>query len=317
MKINLIEPLQVSEETIQSLAQPLIDQGHEFNYFDSKWSDNNELIQRCQDAEIVMLANSPLPAEVIEQLPNLKYINIAFTGVDHVGVETAKERDILISNAAGYANDAVAELSIGLALSLYRAIPQGDQEIRRGEDFAGPIIGRQIKDKTVGIIGTGKIGLMTAERYKALGAKLIGYNRSEKEEAKELGLEYHSLEDVLALSDIVTLHLPLTDDTRGLIDSEKLKLMKEDAILINVARGPIVDTAALVEALNEERIAGAAIDVFDQEPALPNDYPMFSAQNIVMTPHIGFLTEEAMVHRAQIVFANTEAFIKGEPQNLV
>lgn len=316
MKIALLEPLRVPEARIKELAQPLIDAGHEFTYYPEKTTDPDELYERSKDVDILMIANNPYPAEVIEKLENTKFINVAFTGVDHVDSKASKDKGIAIANASGYATTAVAELALGLTLDLFRGISTGNEDIRK-ENFPGPFQGREIKGKTVGIVGTGHIGLETAKLFKAFGANLIGYNRSEKQEAKDLGIEYVTLDDLLAQADIVSVHLPLTDDTRHLLNKDKLSLMKDNAVIINVARGPIIDDAALTELLNDGKIAGAGIDVFDGEPPLPEDYPLLSAKNAILTPHVGFLSDEAMELRAQIAFENTTAFIEGNPQNIV
>lgn len=316
MIIKLLEPLRVPKEMIDELAQPIKDIGHEFVYYEEKTTNPAELIKRSEDADVVMIANNPYPTEVIVASENLKFINIAFTGVDHVDGEAANKKDIKIANAAGYSNQSVPELAIGLTLDVYRGITAGNAEVRR-DNFPGPFQGREIKGKTVGIIGTGQLGTRTAELFKAFGAKLIGYNRSENEEAKALGLTYRDLETVMTESDIISVHLPLTEATRGIISKEMLSKMKKSAIIINTARGPVIDSDALAAALNEEQISGAGLDVFDMEPPIPADYPLLSAKNTVLTPHVGFLTDESMVLRAEIVFQNTLAFLKGEPQNLV
>ncbi|WCG37019.1 2-hydroxyacid dehydrogenase [Aerococcus urinaeequi] len=316
MKIALLEPLRVPEARINELAQPLIDAGHEFTYYPDKTTDPNELYERSKDADIVMIANNPFPAEVIERLENTKFINVAFTGFDHVNSKASKDKGIAIGNASGYATTAVAELALGLTLDLFRAITKGNDDIRNA-NFPGPFQGREIKGKTVGIVGTGHIGLETAKLFKAFGANLIGYNRSEKQEAKELGVELVELDELLQRADIVSVHLPLNDETKHLLNKDNLSLMKDSAVIINVARGPIIDDAALADLLNEGKIAGAGIDVFDGEPPLPADYPLLSAKNAVLTPHVGFLSDEAMELRAQIAFENTKAFIDGKPQNIV
>ncbi|MGH2118066.1 2-hydroxyacid dehydrogenase [Aerococcus sp. L_32] len=316
MKIALLEPLRVPEARINELAQPLIDAGHEFTYHPDKTTDPNELYERSKDADIVMIANNPYPAEVIERLENTKFINVAFTGFDHVNSKASKDKGIAIANASGYATTAVAELALGLTLDLFRAITKGNDDIRNA-NFPGPFQGREIKGKTVGIVGTGHIGLETANLFKAFGANLIGYNRSEKQEAKDLGVELVELDELLQSADIVSVHLPLNDETRHLLNKDKLSLMKESAVIINVARGPIIDDSALADLLNEGKIAGAGIDVFDGEPPLPADYPLLSAKNAILTPHVGFLSDEAMELRAQIAFENTKAFIDGKPQNIV
>lgn len=316
MLVKLLEPLNVPKEKIDELAKGITDLGHEFVAYDEKTTNPAELVERSQGADVVMIANNPYPPEAIDQNEKLKLINVAFTGVDHVQIADAKNQDVLIANAAGYAEQAVAELAIGLVLDLYRGITYGDATIRQ-DDYPGPFQGREISGKTVGIIGTGKIGLMTAKLFKAFGANLIAYSRSEKEVAKDLGIEYVPLDELMKQSDIVSLHVPLTADTEGMIAAEQIALMKEDAIFINTARGPIVDNGALAVALNKEKIAGAGIDVFDMEPPIPTDYPLLLAKNTVLTPHVAFLSDEAMQRRAKIAFDNTIAFLKGEPTNII
>lgn len=316
MKIKLLEPLNVSEELIQELAQPLEEAGHEFVYYDGKTTDGEELAERSHDADIVMIANNPYPAEAFADAKNLELINVAFTGVDHVDQAAASERDIQIANASGYANTAVSELVIGLTIDVLRKISFGNESVREGADVE-TYQGSEIKDKTVGIIGTGSIGLEVAKLFKAFGANLLGYNRSEKDEAKELGLDYVSLDELLEKSDIVTVHLPMNDETENILSREKLALMKDSAVLINAARGPIIDNDALADLLNEEKIAGAGIDVFDMEPPLPEDYPLLHAKNAILTPHVAYLTDEAMVKRAHIAFENVEQYLEGNPQNII
>ncbi|MEB2298796.1 hydroxyacid dehydrogenase [Lysinibacillus xylanilyticus] len=317
MLVKLLEPLNVSDSIIEKLAEPIKQGGHEFIYYNEKTTDWAELARRSEGADVIMIANNPYPTEVIDQNENVKLINVAFTGVDHVGITQAKNQDIMICNAAGYANQAVAELTIGLVLDVYRHITQGDKEIR-GANFPGAFQGSEIKGKTVGLIGTGKIGMMTAHLFKAFGAKLVAADQSRRNpEAEALGIEYMELDEVLTQSDIVSLHIPLLPSTKGLISKEKLELMKESAILINCARGPIVDNDALADALNEGRIAGAGIDVFDMEPPIPEDYKLLHAKNVILTPHVGFLTNEAMELRARIAFDNTITFLEGKPQNII
>lgn len=317
MLVKLLEPLNVSDSIIEKLAEPIKQAGHEFVYYNKKTTDSAELAKRSEGADVIMIANNPYPTEVIDQNANLKLINVAFTGVDHVGIGQARNQDVMICNAAGYANQAVAELTIGLVLDVYRRISQGNKEIH-ADHFPGAFQGSEIKGKTVGLIGTGKIGMMTARLFKAFGAKIVASDQSRRNpEAEALGIEYMELDDLLAQSDIVSLHIPLLSSTKGLISKEKLELMKESAILINCARGPIVDNDALADALNEGRIAGAGIDVFDMEPPIPGDYKLLQAKNVILTPHVGFLTNEAMELRAKIAFDNTMAFLEGKPQNII
>ena len=315
MKIKLIEPLVVKREFIENLAKTLEDMGHEFVYYDTKTTDIEEMKERSKDAEILMIANNPLPNEVIEAAKDLKMISVAFTGFDHVG-SLAKERGITVCNAAGYANNAVAELVIGLTLDLMRNISICNNVVRKGGTIAG-LIGNEIKGKTVGIVGTGRIGTMTAVLFKAFGCKLIGYDPYENQAAKDLGLEYVGIDELMAKSDIVSLHLPVNEATKGFISKEKLELMKETALMINCARGGVMDNNALAELLNEGKIAGAGLDVFDMEPPIPGDYPILSAKNTILTPHVAFASDESMETRAEITFDNVVKYVEGTPVNVV
>ena len=315
MKIALLEPLGVKKELIDELAAPIRAEGHEFVYYDQKTMDPEELKKRSAGCEAVMIANNPYPDAVIEACEGLKMINVAFTGIDHVGRETAKKRGLLICNAANYSNQTVAELVIGMVIALYRKMIPANEAVRQGGTSAG-LMGKEIAGKTVGIVGTGRIGLMTARLFQAFGAKVIASSRSEREEAKAMGIEYMELGRLMAESDIVSIHTPNTPATRGLISREMIGRMKPEAILINCARGPIVDSAALAEALNEGKIAGAGIDVYNVEPPIPDSEPLLHAKNTVLAPHVAFLSEEAMVRRAHIAFENMVAYIHGTPQNV-
>lgn len=315
MKISLLEPIGISKETVGKFAAGLIEKGHEFTYYDTKTTDPEELKERSAGQDIVMIANNPYPAEVVAATDSLKMIDVAFTGIDHVGVSACREKNIMICNAAGYSNQTVAELTIGMAIAGLRNMTEGDRRSRNQETSAG-IGGREICGRTVGIIGLGKIGFTAAKLFQAFGARVIAYNRSRSQEAIDAGIEYKSLEEVLQESDIVSLHLPLNDNTRGFISGEKLALMKKDAVFINCARGPIVDNAALAKALQAGELGYACIDVFDMEPPLPEDYPLLHCPNTLLTPHQAFISEEAMLRRAKIVFDNLYAYLDGKPENV-
>ncbi|MDP4292725.1 MAG: NAD(P)-dependent oxidoreductase, partial [Bacteroidota bacterium] len=208
------------------------------------------------------------------------------------------------------------ELVIGMMIDLLRRITMFNTETRQAMG-RGNFLGRELAGKTVGIIGTGAIGMNVARILKAFGCEIVAYSRSKKSEAGELGIQYLKLIEVLAVSDIVTLHTPLTPQTQNLIGERELGLMKSTAILINTARGGVVNQTALVKALNEKKIAGAALDVFDKEPPLPVDHPLLFTPNTVVVPHIGYATQEAIKDRAEIVEANILAFLKGKPKNIV
>ena len=315
MKISLLEPIGVSKEVIDELAAGFLKQGHEFVSYDTKTTDIEELKKRSAGCDIVMIANNPYPEEVIKSTDTLKMLSVAFTGIDHIGVEECKKKGIMICNAAGYSNQTVAELAVGMTIDALRNVVKADSVVRDGGTSAG-IGGREICGRTVGIIGLGRIGLMTAKLFLAFGAKVIAYNHSQSEEAKQLGIEYKPLDQVLSESDIISLHLPLNDSTRGFLSKDKIALMKPDTVFVNCARGPIVDNAALAEALNNDRLGFACVDVFDMEPPLPKDYPLLHAKNTLLTPHQAFISEESMKRRAKIVFDNVYAYLAGKPENV-
>lgn len=314
MKIALLEPLGVTKELIEELSAPIKAAGHEFVYFDTKTTDSAELLQRSQGCEVVMIANTPYPASVVQGAAELKMLDVAFTGIDHVALDACKEKGIIVCNAANYSNETVAELVIGMTIALLRKVIPANTAVRQGGTAAG-LAGREIKGRTVGVIGTGRIGMITAKLFLAFGAKVIGYSDVENPEAKELGISYVSLEELMETSDIVTLHTPNNPSTKGMINRELINRMKKTALFINCARGPIIDSAALADALNEDRIAGAGIDVYNMEPPIPQDEPLLHAKNTVLTPHVAFLSEESMIRRAHIVFENLQAYLNGKPEN--
>ena len=316
MKIVMLEPLAINNETLEELSKELKERGCEFVAYDSVTNDVNELITRIGDADAIIIANNPLPGKVIKALPNLKFISVAFTGVDHIDLDACLEKNIKVSNAAGYSNVSVAELVIGMIICKLRNILECNTVIREGKTKDG-LVGFELSGKTVGIVGTGAIGLKTAELLRVFGCKLLGYDVVEKEEGKKIGIRYVSLNELLEASDIITLHTPLNRETRFLINRNNINLMKPSALLINCARGEVIEIDAVAQALNEEKIAGAAIDVFETEPPLPLDHVLFSAKNTILTPHVAFATHESMIRRAKITFENIYAWLDGEQINKI
>ncbi len=300
MNISLLEPIGISKEEVNKLAKPIAKLGHSFTYYDNKTTDIDTLIKRSANQDIVMIANNPYPKEVIEKCPRLKMIAVAFTGIDHVDEDACKERGIEIVNCGGYSDVAVSELVIGLTIDLLRKVKEADIATRNNKNSIG-LIGNELNGKTVGIIGCGKIGKKTATLFKAFGCKLLGYSRS------PINFEFIKQVDIDTLlkeSDVISLHLPSNKETYHFIDEEKINKMKKEALFINCARGPIVDNIALANALNNKKIGGAGIDVYDIEPPLPIDYPLLNAKNTILTPHVAYLTKEAMIKRANIEFDN-------------
>lgn len=305
MKIVVIEPLGVEEKRFMEIARAAVGDEHEIICYDTRTTDAEELGKRGKDADIIAIGNLPFPREVLERCENLKMLAVAFTGLDHVDLKYCGERGIKVQNCAGYATTAVAELTFGLIISLYRNMVACDTATRKQGTKDG-LIGFELEGKTLGVVGTGAIGTRVIGIAKAFGMDVIAYNRTL---GKVEGVKYAGLEEVLAQSDIVSLHVPLTDETRGMIGARELSMMKPTAVLINTARGPVVETQALADALKDGTIAGAAIDVFDSEPPVAADDPLITAPGTVLTPHVAFATKESMIKRAIIEFDNIAKFI--------
>lgn len=316
MKIVVMEPLGVAMKKIENLSAALKSAGHEFIYYTTKETQQDKLLARVQDADVIMLANQPLSAGIINACPNLKMLSVAFTGVDHVALDACRARKIMVCNAAGYSTNAVAELTFGLAISVIRNIVPCDARCRNAETKDG-LVGFELFGKTFGVVGTGAIGSRVAKIAAAFGCKVLAYSRTEKQELVAAGVKYVSLDELLTESDFVSLHVPLTDATRNLIDAAAIAKMKQGAVLLNTARGATVDSKALEDALNIGKLAGAGIDVFESEPPIAKNHPLCSAKNTVLTPHVAFASREALEVRAEIVFANIEKWLAGAPQNVV
>lgn len=313
-KIVIMESLGISAEELAARKAPFEAQGHVFVDY-SKTTDPAKLIEEAKDADAMILANMPMPADVLRKCDKLKFIDVAFTGVDHVGLDAAKEKNIAVSNASGYSNEAVSELVIGTTLSLARNLRSVEDRCREGKDKTG-LVGWAIKGKTVGIIGLGKIGTRTAELFHAFGATVLAQSRTHHDGIAEY-IEQVTQEELLHCSDIVVLHCPLNDSTRGMINAEKLAMMKPTALLVNVARGPVVVEKDLASALENGVIAGAAIDVFDKEPPLDTASPILHAPNCLVTPHVAFATQQSMSLRAEIVFDNLAKWMEGHQINTI
>ena len=314
MKIVLLESLGVSEETLAACAKPLTDAGHTFVAY-PKDTDPQVQIERAKDADILMIANMPLSGEVIRACKNLKFIDVAFTGVDHVDLDAAKEMGVKVSNAAGYSTQAVAEIALCMMLSLLRNIPQVEQRCRQGQTKDG-LVGCELRGKTVGIVGAGAIGCRTAELCHAFGCKVLGYKRHVTGKEPSF-IEFVSLDELLQQSDIVSLHCPINEESKHLINAQSIAKMKQGAYLINTARGPVVDSQAVADALNSGYLAGAGIDVFEKEPPLSTDHPLLHSKNTIVTPHVAFASAESMVARAQIVFDNIQSYLDGNQKNII
>lgn len=313
MKIAVLEPLGISGEKLETLIRAAVGEDHQLICFPDRKTDVQTLVERCAGADAVVLSNFPFRREVMDHCPELKYICVAFTGVDHVDLDYCHRRGITVSNCAGYSTVAVADLVFGLVIALARNILPCDSRCRTGGVKDG-LVGFELDGKTFGVIGAGAIGSRVARIAAAFGCRVLAYSRTKKELP---GVEFVDMDTLLAESDIVSLHVPQKADTIGLIGAEELAKMKPTALLINTARGPVVDTVALAEALKSGGIAGAGVDVFDCEPPIPLDNPLFGAPNLVCTPHVAFASHQAFEKRAAIVADNLAAWLRGAPQNVI
>ncbi len=313
-KIVIMESLGISKEELDTFKEPFEKEGHSFEVFE-KSTDKDVLIKEAKDADVMIIANMPMPDEVIRECKSLKFIDVAFTGVDHVGLDAAKENGIKVSNASGYSNEAVSELVIGMAISIARNLRTVEDRCREGKGKDG-LVGFELKGKTVGIVGLGKIGSRTAELFNAFGCRVLATSRTVHPNVPRYVAQV-SLEELLKESDIVVLHCPANESTKGLINKDRLAVMKKSAVLINAARGAVVVTRDLADALNNGDIAAAGIDVFDKEPPLNLSEPLLNAKNCLVTPHVAFATKQSMTLRAEIVFDNLRAFFKGEQKNVI
>ena len=303
MKIVFLEPLGLTVEAIEVACDGLKKQGHEVVVYPDRRPELN--IERAAGADIIVESNMPLRKDFFDACPNLKMLSIAFTGLDHIDMEECQRRGIVVKNAAGYSTEAVAEETICMMIGLYRHVIENDSITRscKGLSMAP---GREIAGKTVGIIGLGAIGQRTAALAQAFGCKVIAWNRTPKQVP---GVTMVDKETLLKEADIVALHIALNNDTKNFLTAKDFAMMKSSAIIVNAARGPVVNTVDLAEALKKGIIAGAALDVYDGEPPLSSENPILEAPNTLLLPHIGFSTKEAFQLRLGIVVDNIEKFL--------
>jgi lactate dehydrogenase-like 2-hydroxyacid dehydrogenase len=264
-----------------------------------------ELRNRAASSDgMLTLLSEAVTAELLDAAPSLRAVSNYAVGVDNIDVDAATERGIPVGHTPDVLTEATADLALALMLGIARRLAEGDAFVRRGEwDTWDPglLLGRDLHHATVGIVGMGRIGRAVARRLEGFGAEVLHSGRSG-------GIE---LGELLERSDFVTLHCPLTPDTRGLIGADELARMRPTAYLVNTARGPIVDTEALIEALAGGEIAGAALDVTDPEP-LPGDHPLLGAPNLLVLPHLGSATYAARERMADMAVDNLLAGLAGE-----
>ena len=275
-----------------------------------------EIIERARDATaLVTLLSDNIDAEIINALPRLKIIANYAVGFNNIDIEAAKAKGVIVTNTPDILTDATADLAMALLLAAARRIVEADKFVRKGlfEGWKPELfLGIELNGKTLGIIGLGRIGKAVAKRAQAFGMKVIYHNRRPltSEEEKNLDVEYRSLEQLLKESDFVSLHVPLTSETYHLLSRNKLKLMKPSAVLINTSRGAVVDEEALIEFLQQGKIAAAGLDVYENEPEVP--YALKELDNVVLLPHIGSATVETRNNMAVLVAKNVLAVLEGK-----
>lgn len=277
----------------------------------------SDVAQRAAGAEMVFTNKTPISREALARLPQLRYIGVLATGYNIVDVAAAKERGIVVTNVPDYSTRSVAQLVFALLLELTHHVGHHAQTVREGRwaksaDFSywdRPLV--ELQGLTMGIAGYGRIGQAVADIARAMGMEVIAFSRRENP-----GVERVSLEELFQRSDVISLHCPLTEETKGMVNRARLELMKRSAFLINTGRGPLVVEADLADALNSGRIAGAGLDVLSVEPPAAN-HPLFSAKNCFITPHLAWATQAARRRLMGIAVRNLEAFLRGSPQNVV
>ena len=282
-----------------------------------------DVLERAKGAQVILTNKVVITEELMDKLPDLRYIGVLATGYNVVDIPAARKHGIIVTNIPAYSTMSVAQMVIAHLLNLTNQVALHSDAVKQGEwqrnkDFSfslTPLI--ELDGKTLGIVGLGNTGTATARIAQSLGMRILAYSSKSADALKEMGIEKaDSYEQLFREADVLSLHCPLTEETHHLVNAERLKLMKPTAILINTGRGPLVDEAALADALNEGRIMAAGVDVLQEEPPR-NGSPLINARNCYITPHIAWATKAARERLLNIAVANVKAFMEGRPQNAV
>lgn len=281
-----------------------------------------DVVERASGATIVLTNKTALPADVLEALPDLKFISVLATGYNIIDIKAADRLGITVSNVPGYSTGSVVQLAFSLLFELTHRVQQHSDAVHEGEwvnskDFSfwqQPLI--EIAGKKIGIIGMGEIGQKMAHAAIAFDMEVLAFSRTRKEELSSASLKWVELNELFSNADVVSLHCPLTEQTKGIIHAGRLRQMKSGAYLINTARGPLVVEEDLAQALNEEWIAGAGLDVLSVEPPKKSN-PLLAAKNCLITPHIAWATVEARIRLLNETSQNLQSFLNGSPRNIV
>jgi glycerate dehydrogenase len=278
--------------------------------------------ERCADAEVVLTNKAPLRKDVLEKLSSLKYIGVLATGYNIIDTETARAKEILVTNVPGYGTASVVQMTFSLLLELCLHVQRHSDAVMSGKWSASPDFCfwdfplMELSGKTMGIIGFGRIGAQVADVASAFGMKIIGNKRHPDDQSVRKNFRWAAIDELLEQSDVVSMHCPLMPETEGLLNRDSLKRMKKTAFLLNTSRGPLIVEKDLAEALNTGLIAGAGLDVLSVEPPSA-DNPLLTAKNCLITPHIAWATKEARTRMMNIALDNLKAFLSGHPVNLV
>lgn len=281
-----------------------------------------DIITRAKAADIVFTNKTPLPAEALTSLPKLKYIGVLATGYNVVDTEAAKKRGIAVTNIPTYGTSAVAQMAVALLLEMCHHIGAHDAAVKKGQwannsDWCFwnyPLI--ELDGKTMGIIGFGRIGQSVAKIAQALGMNVLAFDRYPVKELESATLQYAELDHLFAEADVISLHCPLFEDTKGIINKTNIAKMKTGVMIVNNSRGPLVVEQDLAEALNSGKVGGAALDVVSTEP-IGEDNPLLQAKNCMITPHISWAPKEARQRLMDIATDNLRRYLDGNPVNIV
>ncbi|WP_225036630.1 D-2-hydroxyacid dehydrogenase [Winogradskyella sp. SM1960] len=299
-----------------------ISQFGDLKVYDRTEFDSKAIIKNIGDATIVLTNKTPLSKSVLTQVPHLKYVGILATGYNNINIEAAKSLDITVTNVPTYGTQAVAQFTMALLLELCHHIGEHADAVNDGEwtaapDFCfwnSPLI--ELDGKTLGIIGFGKIGQATAKMAQAFGLNILAYNRSKNPDLESEMCKYVALDELLKSSDIISLHCPQTDETKGIINTVNIDKMKDGVMLINTSRGGLIIEDDLKDALNSGKIAGAAVDVVSTEP-IEADNPLLKAKNCIITPHIAWAPKASRQRMMQTSVENLKSYLEGNPMNVV
>ncbi|MCJ7423686.1 phosphoglycerate dehydrogenase [Candidatus Bathyarchaeota archaeon] len=311
MKIVVVDHVYLEQKHIERLRSL-----GDLEIFKEPPKTPDELKERIEEADIVIVGWSNLTQSIIDSARRLKMISIWATTCHYADLEAAKKRGVVVTHVPGYATEAVAEYTFALLLAAVRKLTLADKHLRSWCFDWRPFGGRELAGKTLGVIGTGAIGCRVAEIGRVFRMKTLGYDKYPNfKRAEEVGLKYVDLSTLLKESDVVTIHVTLTPETKGLLGKKEIAAMKNGGVIINTSQGKVIDEKALFEALESGKLSSAGLDVFEEEPP-SKDNPLLRLGNVVLSPHIGFNTVEAEVRCTDMCVENVVRFLEGKQQNV-